>query len=102
MKTKNIEVKMENLPDIDGFTVQHLPIVTAYAQKIGIVETINTLVPTQMEIDAGTVILGMVLDTLTGRNPLYRLNKYFENQDTQLLLGKKIDPLKLQLIAVVT
>lgn len=85
---------MENLPDIDGFTVQHLPIVTAYAQKIGVVEIINTLVPTQMEIDAGTVILGMVLDTLTGRNPLYRLNKYFENQDTQLLLGKKIDPLK--------
>ena len=85
---------MENLPDIDGFTVQHLPIVTAYAQKIGIVETINTLVPTQMEIDAGTVILGMVLDTLTGRNPLYRLNMYFENQDTQLLLGKKVDPKK--------
>ena len=85
---------MENLPDIDGFTVQHLPIVTAYANKIGVVELINTLVPTQMEIDAGTVILGMVLDTLTGRNPLYRLNMYFENQDTQLLLGKKIDPLK--------
>ncbi len=85
---------MENLPDIDGFTVQHLPIVTAYAQKIGVVDIINTLVPTQMEIDAGTVILGMVLDTLTGRNPLYRLNKYFENQDTQLLLGKKVDPKK--------
>ncbi|WP_299983709.1 IS1634 family transposase [Desulfobacula sp.] len=85
---------MENQPDIDGFTVQHLPIVTAYAQKIGVVEIINTLVPTQMEIDAGTIILGMVLDTLTGRNPLYRLNKYFEHQDTQLLLGKKVDPTK--------
>ncbi len=85
---------MENLPDIDGFTVQHLPIVTAYAQKIGVVEIINTLIPTQMEIDAGTVILGMVLDTLTGRNPLYRLNEYFEHQDTQLLLGKKVDPKK--------
>lgn len=85
---------MEHLPEIDGFTVQHLPIVTAYAQKIGVVEIINTLVPTQMEIDAGTVILGMVLDTLTGRNPLYRLNTYFKHQDTQLLLGKKVDPLK--------
>ncbi len=93
-ENKNIGVKMKNMPDIDGFTVQHLPIVTAYAQKIGIVEIINTLVPTQMDIDAGTVILGMVLDTLTGRNPLYKLNKYFEHQDTQLLLGKKVDPLK--------
>ena len=64
---------MENLPDIDGFTVQHLPIVTAYAQKIGVVEIINTLVLTQMEIDAGTVILGMVLDTLTGRNHFLRV-----------------------------
>ena len=85
---------MNNLPDIDGFTVQHLPIVTAYAEKIGVVEIINMLVPTKMKIDAGTVILGMVLDTLTGRNPLYKLNKYFEYQDTELLLGKKVDPLK--------
>ena len=33
----------------------------------------------------------MVLDTLTGRNPLYRLEHFFEDQDTELLLGKEID-----------
>lgn len=79
--------------DIDGFTVQHLPIITAYAKKIGVVDVINTLVPTQMAIDAGRVILGMILDTLTGRSPLYRLDEFFENQDTELLLGKQTDPL---------
>lgn len=84
---------MKKLPPIDGFTVGHLPIITAYAHKIGIVDIINTLIPTQMAIDAGTVILGMVLDTLTGRSPLYKLNKFFEHQDTELLLGKKVDPL---------
>jgi len=83
---------MRNLPDIDGFTVEHLPIITAYAKKIGVVDIINTLVPTQMAIDAGTVILGMILDTLTGRSPLYKLNNFFERQDTELLLGKKTDP----------
>lgn len=78
---------------IDGFTVQHLPIITAYAKKIGVVDVINTLITTQMAIDPGTVILGMILDTLTGRSPLYRLDEFFENQDTELLLGKEIDPL---------
>lgn len=85
---------MEKQIDVKAFTVGHLPIISAYARKIGLIDIINTLVPTQMEVDAGTVILGMVLDTLTGRSPLYKLNKFFENQDTELLLGKEVDPSK--------
>ena len=85
---------MKKQPDIDGFTVQHLPIISAYARRIGVLDIINTLVPTEMAIDAGTVILGMILDTLTGRSPLYRLEEFFEHQDTELLLGKKTDPLQ--------
>ena len=50
-------------------TIQYLPIVTAYARKTGVVDIINTLVSTHMEIDAGTIIPGMVLDTLTGQSP---------------------------------
>lgn len=83
---------MKKQPDIDGFTVQHLPIISAYARRIGVLDIINTLVPTEMAIDAGTIILGMILDTLTGRSPLYRLDEFFEHQDTELLLGKKTDP----------
>jgi transposase len=33
----------------------------------------------------------MVLDTLSGRSPLYRLEEFFKHQDTQLLLGQDID-----------
>jgi len=83
---------MKNQPEIDSFTVQHLPIISAYARRIGIIDIINTLIPTEMAIDAGTIVLGMVLDTLTGRSPLYRLEEFFEYQDTELLLGKKTDP----------
>ena len=43
-----------------------------------------------MGIDAGTMVLGMVMDTLSGRSPLYRLEEFFEGQDTELLLGKAI------------
>jgi len=80
------------LPTIEAYQVQHLPIVKAYADKIGIVEMINQVVPTEMAIDPGTIVLGMILDTLSGRSPLYRLAEFFAHQDTALLLGKAIAP----------
>jgi transposase len=72
--------------------VNHLPIIKAYADRIGLVPIINRLVDSEMEIDPGTVFLGMVLDTLSGRSPLYRLDEFFESQDTELLLGKPVNP----------
>jgi len=80
------------LPTIEAYQVQHLPIVKAYADKIGLVEAINQLVPTEMAIDPGTIVLGMILDTLSGRSPLYRLEEFFTHQDTALLLGKAVPP----------
>jgi transposase len=80
------------LPPIEAYQVQHLPIVKAYADKIGVVEVINQLVPTEMAIDPGTIVLGMILDTLSGRSPLYRLEEFFMHQDTALLLGKAVPP----------
>jgi transposase len=76
--------------EIEAYQVQHLPIVKAYADKMGLVELVNQLVPTEMELDPGTVVLGMVLDTLSGRSPLYRLEAFFAQQDTELLLGKAV------------
>lgn len=80
------------LPPIEAYQVQHLPIVKAYADKIGLVEAINQVVPTEMAIDPGTIVLGLILDTLSGRSPLYRLEEFFTHQDTALLLGKAIAP----------
>ena len=58
------------LPTIEAYHVQHLPIVKAYADKIGLAEAINHIVPTEMAIDPGTIVLGMILDTLSGRSRL--------------------------------
>jgi hypothetical protein len=80
------------LPTIEAYPVQHLPIVKAYADKIGVVEVINQVVPTEMNIDPGTIVLGMILDTLSGRSPLYRLEEFLAQQDTALLLGQAIAP----------
>ena len=80
------------LPTIEAYHVQHLPIVKAYADKMGVVEVLNQWVPTEMGIDPGTIVLGMILDTLSGRSPLYRLEEFFAHQDTALLLGQAIAP----------
>src|ERR687884_2202073 len=80
------------LPAIEVYPVHHLPIIKAYADQLGLVSLINHYVPTAMEVDAGTVVLALVLDTLSGRSPLYRLEEFFAQQDTELLLGKAVPP----------
>src|SRR6266568_8557877 len=77
-------------PEIAVYPVQHLPVIKAYADQLGLVSLINHYVPTEMDVDAGTVVLGLVLDTLSGRSPLYRLEEVFAQQDTELLLGKAL------------
>ena len=78
--------------EIAVYPVQHLPIIKAYADQLGLVSLINHYVPTAMDVDAGTIVLGLVLDTLSGRSPLYRLEEFFAHQDTELLLGKALPP----------
>src|SRR5260370_28030061 len=80
------------LPPIEAYQVQHLPLVKAYADKIGLVEVINQVVPTERDVDPGTIVLGMILDTLSGRSPLDRLEEFFTPQDTALLFGKAVAP----------
>jgi hypothetical protein len=80
------------LPTIGAYQVQHLPIVKAYADKIGLVDAIHAVVLTEMAIDPGTIVLGMILDTLSGRSPLYRLEEFWASQDIPLLLGKAVPP----------
>ena len=65
----------------------HLPIVAAFCKRIRLVETVNRIVPTGKVVDVGTVVQAMVLDTLSGRSPLYRLTDFFKHQDTQVLLA---------------
>jgi hypothetical protein len=77
-------------PAIAIYPVYHLPIIKAYADQLGLVGLINHYVPTEMDVDAGTVVLGLVLDTLSGRSPLYRLDEFFAHQDTAILLGKAL------------
>jgi transposase len=81
------------LPDNLTFSqVGHLPVVKQFAKHINLVDTINTMVNSQMQLPPGEAVLAMVLDTLSGRTPLYRLKEFFQEKDTELLLGRTIDP----------
>lgn len=84
--------KKQEEQEIKAYAVNHLPIVKEFAAKLGIVEVINTLVPSRMHVEPGVIFLGMILDTLSGRTPLYRLEDFFSHQDMELLLERDIDP----------
>lgn len=40
--------------------IDHLSIVAAFCRRIGLMETINRVVPTQMDVDVGTIVQAMV------------------------------------------
>jgi len=73
--------------DLTITDVRHLPIVKQFAKQIGLVDTVDAIVDTKMELSPGVTVLAMVLDSLSGRSPLYRLKEFFHEQDTELLLG---------------
>jgi transposase len=82
---------MQDLPPaIEVYPVHHLPMIKAYADQLGLVSLINHYIPTEMDVDAGTVVLALVLDTLSGRSPLYRLEEFLAHQDTTLLVGRAL------------
>ena len=54
---------MESLTnDIKYSEARHLPIVTAFAQKLGIIEEVDRLIDCQMELSPGRVVLGLILE----------------------------------------
>ena len=69
---------------------EHLPLVAAFLQRMGLAAVINAAAPSEMAVDLGSVVKLMVLDTLSGRSPLYRLERFAASVDTELLLGKEV------------
>lgn len=80
---------------LEGMNFSHvgyMPVIAAFCRRIGLADTVNNAVPTEMAVDVGTVVQFMVLDTLSGRSPLYRLEKFAGSIDTGLFLGRDIPP----------
>jgi transposase len=80
---------------IHACDVRFLPIVSAYARTLGLVEEVDRLSGSKRGVSDGQVVLALVLDALSGRSPLFRLPQAFAKLDTELLLGEAISPDKL-------
>jgi hypothetical protein len=68
---------MLDTKEIEFYDAYHLPIIKAYADKIDLVNTINRLVPTKIEMDPGTLSLVMVMGAEL--RTLYRLKEEFRS-----------------------
>ncbi|MFH1114669.1 MAG: DUF4277 domain-containing protein [Pseudomonadota bacterium] len=85
-------IHTENMQITDA---RFLPIISAYAKKIGLVERIDALLDCEMEVSPGRIVLAMILDALSGRSPLFRLKEFYADKDIELLLGEAIPLSKL-------
>jgi len=70
----------EGLKDIESYDVRHGPAIAAYCDRIGLVPIINKALKANMGIDCGKIVKGLILNTLSGRDPLYRVEEYFSHQ----------------------
>ncbi|MFA6927519.1 MAG: IS1634 family transposase [Bacteroidales bacterium] len=72
------------------FTHSYVPIAAAYCRTLDLMGIVDRMVPTEMELSPGMVVQAMVLDVLSGRSPLYRVEQFWEQQDRLLLLGEDV------------
>jgi transposase len=75
--------------------VRFLPIISAYARTLGVVEEVDRLCGSKRGVSNGQIVLALILDALSGRSPLFRLPQAFAKVDTELLLGEAIAAEKL-------
>jgi len=84
-----------DIPDgyrnIESYDVRHGPIIGAFCDRIGLPAIVDKALDCNMEASCGKVVKGLILNTLSGRDPLYRVEEYFSHQDTELLVGRGID-----------
>lgn len=57
---------------------------------MGLVETLDSALVCGMQISPGKVLLGLVMNVLCGRSPLYRVEEFFRMRDVEMLLGEGI------------
>ena len=77
--------------DVEFNRISHLGIAAQFCRKINLIETVNQAVPGKRKVDIGTMVQSLVLDTLSGRSPLYMMKDFIKEQNCEVLLGREID-----------
>ena len=77
-------IHTENMQITDACS---LPIVSVYGKKIELVERIDALLDCEMGVSPGRIVLVIILDALSGRSPLFPLNEFYADEDSELVSG---------------
>ncbi|MEI6386824.1 MAG: DUF4277 domain-containing protein [Spirochaetota bacterium] len=88
--SESVPPGLSALSEAEIYTHGYLPLAAAYCRRLGLAELVDRMVPTQMELRPGLVVQAMVLDVLSGRTPLYRVEHFLATQDVELLLGETV------------
>ena len=83
-------MKMGAEGEVESLTLAHLPIVKEYARRMGLVELVDRALVSGMQLSPGKALLGLVMNVLCGRSPLYRVAEFFRMRDVSLLLGEEM------------
>lgn len=81
---------MAEAPLIKTYRSGATGLILSLCNEIKLVEHINHAVtwdPTQWKVSPGEHILALVINTLCGRVPLYRVHEFYEEQDVEGLFG---------------
>jgi len=71
--------------------VGHIPAIARMCHRLGLIDLINESLPCNTDIDIGTLVTGLICDTLSGRSPLYKVEEFIAEQDTELLFGTPVN-----------
>ena len=71
-----------------------LPVLSAMCEKTGLIELIDCKVGKQGNriVSSGNAIKAMMMNIVSGRKPLYRLESFYEKADTEKLFGEGVTP----------
>jgi len=87
---KNTESLKNLANEIQLEHVGQMPAIAHLCQAISITDIVNDCLPSKSFVDPGTNVVAMILDTLSGRSPLYQVEQFLKTQDIELLLGRDI------------
>lgn len=78
---------------LETFPVGHLPVVRAAMDQLGIVDVLNQLLPQHSlsRVSDGECVAVMLLNILSGRMALFRMDQWLARTDAELLLGEGVD-----------
>ncbi|SDT35902.1 Transposase [Paenibacillaceae bacterium GAS479] len=91
---KNGEFRMQ-FEDMVSISAGPSQLISALCDEIGLEDIINGAVswePSYWKVSPGTHIKALVINILCSRMPLYRIEEFYETQDTEQLFGKGYVP----------